>query len=305
MERIMGYIQEQGTGTPYQNAGAPVNGTNEVQRMTIGGTPTGGTFKLAFNGLTTAAITWSATNNTLLTNIKNALEALGNIDTVTVAEATITSGIGTIDITFSGVNVAKMAQNLITVPYNDLTGTAPTVAIAEQTAGVTATQRDAAPGALLIDVTNGALYQNVSVTPEAPDWNLISGNGAAAVHFITQTVDFDDFTDGGAAVGTLQMTGSIPAGAIFLYSKVLVPAGFAGNTSAALTIGDGSDVDRYNTGTPSVFATAASGVQMGNPSGNRFHTAAIQPTLTVTANSDFTAVNAGQLVVTLFYIPTV
>lgn len=301
----MGYIQEHGLGTPYQNAGTPVNGTNEVQRMTIGGTPTGGTFKLAFDGLTTAAITWSATNNTLLTNIENALEALGNIDGVTVAAVSLTSGIGTLDITFSGANVGRKAQNLITVPYNDLTGTSPTVAVAEQTAGVTATQRGAAPGALLIDTSNGALYQNISTTPEAPDWNLVSGNGAAAVHFISQTVDFDDFTDGGAAAGTLQMTGTIPAGAIFLYSKVLVPAGFAGNTSAVLTIGDGSDVDRYNTGTPSVFTTAATGVQMGNPSGNRFHTAAIQPTLTVTGNSDFTAINAGQLAVTLFYIPTV
>lgn len=301
----MGFIDEQGIGAPYTNAGAPVNGTDEVQRLTIGGTPTGGTFKLAFDGLTTAAITWSATNNTLLSNIETALEALGNIDGVTLAEDSLTSGIGTLDITFSGANVGKKAQNLITVPYNDLTGTSPTLAIAEQTAGVTATQRGAAAGALLIDTTNGALYQNISTTAEAPDWNLISGNGAAAVNFITQTVDFDDFTDGGGAAGTLQMDDSIPAGAIFLYSKVLVPAGFAGDTSAVLVIGDGSDVDRYNTGTPSVFATAATGVEMGDPSGGQFHTAAVQPTLTVTSGSDFGSVSAGQLVVTLFYLPTV
>lgn len=301
----MGYINEHGTGIPYQNAGAPVNGTDEIQRMTIGGTPTGGTFKLAFDGLTTTAITWSSTNSTLLGNIETALEALGNIDGVTVAAASLTSGIGTLDITFDGANVGKKAQNLITVPYNDLTGTAPTVAIAEQTAGVDATQRGAAAGALLQDVTNGALYQNISTTAQAPDWNLVSGNGAGSIHFFTQTVAFDDFTDGGGAAGTLQMDDSIPAGAIFLYSKVLVPAGFAGDTSAVLTIGDGSDVDRYNTGTPSVFATAATGVEMGDPSGSQFHATAVQPTLTVTSGSDFGSVSAGQLTVSMFYIPTV
>lgn len=299
-------FDELGLGVPLQNAGAPVNGTNEVQRMTIGGTPTGGTFKLAFDGHVTAAISWSATNATLLSNIETALEALNNIDGVTMAEASLTAGIGTLDITFSGVNVAKKAQNLITIHNNSLTGTSPTLAIAEQTAGVNATHRNAATGALLIDTTNGRLYQNVSTTAEAPDWNLYAGSGAAAIHVLTETVDYDDFTDGGAAVGTYQLTaGSIPAGAIFLYSKVLVPTGFAGNTSAVLVIGDGSDADRYNTGTPSVFATAAAGVEMGDPSGNQFHTAAVTPTLTVTSASDFTSVSAGQLTVSLYYIPTV
>jgi hypothetical protein len=294
-----------GLGTPLQNAGAPVNGTDEIQRLTIGGTPTGGTFKLRFDGLTTAAIAWSATNNTLLTNIETALEALDNIDGVTLAEDSLSSGIGTLDITFSGVNVAKKAQTLITVADNSLAGTSPTLAIAEQTAGVDATHRGAALGALLVDTTNGALYQNISTTAQAPDWNLTIGNGAAAVNSISQTVDYDDFTDGGAAVGTLQMDDSIPAGAIFLYSKVAVPAGFVGDTSAVLIIGDGSDTDRYNTGTPSVFATAATGVEMGAPSGNQFHTAAVQPTLTVTTDSDFSSVSGGTLVVTLYYIPTV
>jgi len=295
---------ELGLGTPLQSAGAPVAGTDEIQRVTIGGTPTGGTFKMAFDGFTTAAITWSATNATLLSNVETALEALPNIDGVTMAEDSITAGIGTFDITFSGVNVGKRALNVITAPYNDMTGTAPTIAIAEQTAGVAATHRNAATGALLIDTTNGALYMNVSTTAQAPDWNLVLGNGAAVVNSINQTVAYDDFTDGGAAVGTLQLDDSIPAGAVYLYSKVLVPAGFAGDTSAVLIIGDGSDTDRYNTGTPSVFATAATGVEMGSPSGAQFHPTAVQPTLTVTTASDFTSVSAGQLVVTMYYIPT-
>ncbi len=297
---------ELGLGTPLQNAGAPVNGTNEVQRLTIGGTPTGGTFRLKFDGHVTAAITWSATNATLLTNIETALEALNNIDGVTMAEASLTAGIGTLDITFSGANVGKKAQNLITVNTNSLTGTAPTLAIAEQTAGVDATHRNAAPGALLIDTTNGALYQNVSTTPEAPDWNLMFGNGAGQIAVLTQTVLFSAFTDGGAAVGTFALTaGTIPIGAIYLHSKVIVNAGFAGDTSAALTIGDGTDVDRYNTSTINVFATAANGVAPGAPSGTIYHAAAVTPVLTVTTNADFTSVSAGSLTVSLFYIPTV
>ncbi len=120
----------------------------------------------------------------------------------------------------------------------------------------------------------------------------------------SQTVGFAEFTDGLSASGTFILTGQIPAGAIFLHSKVKVPAGFAGNVSAVLTIGDGSDPDRYNTGTPSVFATAADGIQMGIPSGSKYHTAAQAVTLTIAGGTDFTAINAGSLVVSLYYLET-
>ncbi len=122
---------------------------------------------------------------------------------------------------------------------------------------------------------------------------------------ISETVGFAAFTDGLGAVGTYVMTVSLPAKSIFLYSKVKVPAGFAGNVSAVLTIGDGSDVDRYNTGTPSVFTTAANGIEMGAPSGTRYHaTAMATVTLTVTGATDFTAINAGSIAVSLYYLDT-
>lgn len=116
---------------------------------------------------------------------------------------------------------------------------------------------------------------------------------------------FSAFTDGGAAAGTFTMAGVVPFGAYLLGSKVLCVAGFAGDTSAALIIGDGSDTDRFNTGTPSVFATAATGVQMGIPSGNKFIATAVSPILTVTSAADFTAVSAGNLTVEIYYIATV
>src|SRR4051812_18325297 len=105
----MPIIEGTGAGRMMSNAGAPSAGTNEVQTLTIGGTPTGGTFKLAFDGFTTGDITWTATDATLIANIDAALEALPNIGTggVTTAAGTVSSGIGTITITFTGNNAKK------------------------------------------------------------------------------------------------------------------------------------------------------------------------------------------------------
>src|SRR3954464_11821503 len=96
-------VIEGAMGAPQQFAGAPVAGTDEVQTITIGGTPTSGTFRLTFEGFTTGDITWSATNATLVANIDAALEALDNIGTggVVTAVATMTAGIGTATVTFS------------------------------------------------------------------------------------------------------------------------------------------------------------------------------------------------------------
>jgi hypothetical protein len=135
----------------------------------------------------------------------------------------------------------------------------------------------------------------------------LNGSAVAVTSVLTETHAASTFTDGGGAVGTKTMTGSIPAGAILLGSKVIVAAGFAGDVSCALTIGDGSDVDRYMTGTPSVFATASTGIQTGAPSGDKLVTTANQPVLTITSDADITPViaDAGSLTVSLFYIATV
>jgi hypothetical protein len=158
-------------GTILRMAGAPSAGTSEVQTLTIGGTPTGGTFKLAFQGQTTAAITWTATDATLVSNIDAALEALATIGTgnVTTAAGTVSSGIGTITFTFAG-NLAKMVVPLITVASNDLIGTSPTLAIAETTPGVDASFRGAPKGALLVNETAGTLFTNTGTAGLAPTW---------------------------------------------------------------------------------------------------------------------------------------
>lgn len=116
-----------------------------------------------------------------------------------------------------------------------------------------------------------------------------------------ETVAYSAFTDGGSTAGTYNLKTSIPAGAVFARTLVTGVTGFAGDTSAVLTVGDGTDVDRYNTGTPSVFATAAAGADVGAPSGTLFHSVAKTPKLTITSGSDFGAVSAGALTVTLFW----
>jgi hypothetical protein len=154
-------------------AGAPTAGTDEVQTITIGGTPTGGTFTLRYRGRTTAPITWSSTNGTLIANIDAALEALDVIGTggVTTAVGSMTAGIGTATVTFVGTN-AKKAHETMTVGTNSLTGTAPTVAVAETTPGVNASHRGAPVGASLVDRTAGKAYINTG-TATVPTWTVV------------------------------------------------------------------------------------------------------------------------------------
>jgi len=107
------------------------------------------------------------------------------------------------------------------------------------------------------------------------------------------------FTDGGAAVGTYQLQFTLPVGFFVAYTQLRNVTGFTGNVSAVLTVGDGSDADRYNAGTPSVFTTIAK-LDMCVPSGTRFIATANKPTLTITSNADFTAVTAGELDIRIY-----
>jgi hypothetical protein len=119
---------------------------------------------------------------------------------------------------------------------------------------------------------------------------------------IKQRVAYTDFTDGGSTSGTKDLNASIPAGVIVERTSVTNITGFTNDTSATLIVGvTGGDIDRYNTGTPSVFTTATQGVDMGVPSGTKWHTAAATPTLLITTATDFTLVNAGALTVSIHY----
>jgi hypothetical protein len=159
----------------YSYAGVPSNGTSEIDTLTIQSSTSGGTFTVCVaSGRCTQAISWNATNATLVANVDTALEALPNIGTggVTTAVGTMTAGIGTITITGAGKN-AKMDMPTLSIGTNSLTGgAAPT--LTTTTAGVSATYRSAATGTLLVDSTTPDLYINDSTTANSPTWTKVS-----------------------------------------------------------------------------------------------------------------------------------
>ena len=164
------------TAEVYRYAGVPSSGTSEIQTLTINASTSGGTFTLTLaNGRTTLPITWSATNATLVANVDAALEALNAVGTggVTTAVGTMTAGIGTITITFTGKN-AKLDFPALSVTNNLITGgTIPT--IATTTAGVEATFRNARPGELLVDTVTPDLYINDGTSQiNGPTWTKVS-----------------------------------------------------------------------------------------------------------------------------------
>ena len=124
--------------------------------------------------------------------------------------------------------------------------------------------------------------------------------GASLVKF-TETVAFGDMTDV-TTTGTIDLTNTIPVGAFVVCALVTAITGFAGDTSAVVTLGDGSDADRYNTGTPDVFSTIANGIAMGIPSGVQYHATAATVKVTVTTNADFSSVTAGSLTIEFYYL---
>jgi hypothetical protein len=162
-----------GLGTPLQATAVPGAGTSEVQTLTIGGTPTGGTFRLVFAGFTTAPITWSNVNATLLAAIQSALQALPTIGggNATTAAGTLTAGIGTVLISFAGT-LANRAVPTITVAENLMTGTTPTAAVAETTPGVDAAGLGAPRGARLINLSTGVMYINTG-SATSPTWIVV------------------------------------------------------------------------------------------------------------------------------------
>jgi hypothetical protein len=162
-----------------------------------------------------------------------------------------------------------------------------------------------ADGTILV---GNASNRPVAVTPSGDATMDNAGAFTLAVpkvSVLTETHAFGAFTDNLDATGQVDFAGTVPAGAVLLGSKVIVGAGFAGDVSAALTIGDGSDVDRYNTGTIDVFSTDATGVESGVPSGDKLIQVANSPTLTITTNADFTSVSAGSVTVSIYYLETV
>ena len=198
---------------PIHLDGAPSNGTDEVQTVTVTGTPTGGTFALEWRGRTTTPIAYNANSAT----VQAALEALSNIGSGNVAASGTLSGGMTI--TFQG-NLEKKAWALLELADNSLTGgTSPNVTIVETVTGVNASGRGALPGRILVDTDDGIAHINKG-TQTAPVWGTLVSRSieAAAADGAITIPDADGektvvITKGSAAALTLGLPTSTQNGA--------------------------------------------------------------------------------------------
>jgi len=156
--------------------GAPVVGVDAIYTLTFGATPTGGTYKLRFDGFTTPAIAWNAVNVTLLASLNAALDALPNVGTsgIVATAGTLTAGVGTVLLTASGTRFAKsvMSATAFSIADNSLTPAA-TLTVSQTTAGTAATHRGAPIGAPATRVDTGILHVNTG-TASAPIWTAQS-----------------------------------------------------------------------------------------------------------------------------------
>lgn len=107
------------------------NGTSEVQTLTIGGSPTGGTFTVTFAGQTTAAIAYNAAASA----VQTALQALSTIGAGNVA-VTGSAG-GPYTVTFQGA-LAHDNVPAMTATSSLTGGTSPSVTPATTTSGANA-----------------------------------------------------------------------------------------------------------------------------------------------------------------------
>lgn len=141
----------------------------------------------------------------------------------------------------------------------------------------------------------GRLYEKRENEGSDTDWGAVGG-----MHVIQQTVSYADFTDSESTTGTLVLTEGIPVGAYVVKTVLLNVAGWVTVTTLTIQVGDGTDADRYSTGTPSI-ATDAVALDLGAVSGLPEHIAAKSVTITLTEDDDFTDITAGSFTIRIYY----
>lgn len=109
------------------------NGTNEVQTLTVTGTPTGGTFTLTFSGEVSPAIAYNAT----AAQVQTALESMRAFRPGDVVCAGTALPAGSITITFRGRYACTNVAALVPTSTGLTGGSTPAAAIASTTSGAT------------------------------------------------------------------------------------------------------------------------------------------------------------------------
>lgn len=167
---------------------------------------------------------------------------------------------------------------------------------------------DARPDAtsLFTDKGQGTVYICHPNAYQTEFWRKVKNDGTANDYickegYIAQDVSFDDFTDGGSTTGTLVLSGTLPAGSYVTGTYLLDVTGWATVSTLTIQVGDGSDADRYSTGTPSI-ATAATYLSLGAVSGTNPNATAVSTiTITLTEDSDFGDITAGSFTIVIPY----
>ncbi len=240
------------TGAGILAVGNNALGVNAVQTLTFGGTVTGGTFTLTFDGQTTAPIAFSTTLTTLQSNIASALAALsiiGSTSNVGVVASGSTSA-PLVTVTFLGTLAGSPWPTMEAI--SSLTSTTPTLATATAVAGV------AAPGASLgtgaITLTAGVLQANAPFTqlgtgavtitgPVAFTGSAITLNGAvtqnAATLLLNNLTTLNGAVTAGANALTLSST-PLPTVNGFLTGTGNLVLTNTDNTTSTITVNAGS-----------------------------------------------------------------
>lgn len=130
------------------------------------------------------------------------------------------------------------------------------------------------------------------------------------VRCLQQTIEYGDFTDGGGTAGTKALTKPLPDGAIVLGWKANVRTAFTGgtNSSAAITVGDGSTADCYSPATdPSVYTAnivSRTGLNQDDINANLvpYTDAEVAVTLTINVDAAWSTIAAGVMDFTLYYV---
>ncbi len=124
------WFAEPGTTAPTDSEAALASPANEVQTITITGTPTGGTFTLSYAGQTTSAIAYNAAASAVQTALR-ALSTIGSTGvTVTGGPGPSTPYVATFGGLLSGSNLPQM-----TAVGSFTGGTSPAIAVTTTTPG--------------------------------------------------------------------------------------------------------------------------------------------------------------------------
>lgn len=151
---------------PLPLAFAPISGVHEVFTLTTGGTWSGGTFTLTFEGVTSSALAY----NINATDLQTALVAMSSIGTGNIS----VSGSGfpgnAFTVTFAG-SLGGLPQNAFTYSLASITGSSPTLTVTEVTAGVRGSYRGAPLNTVIYRTdTPGNLYLQTNSDYYRPTW---------------------------------------------------------------------------------------------------------------------------------------